>query len=142
MQDELPGCVGYLDGTHIPLYEAPIDDHESYYSRKQEYGIQVQAICDNNLMFTNVSVGYPASAHDARVFINTPIGSHPEKFLDDGQWIAADSAYKLTRFIVTPFRDNSRHGTLQQRQAFNRHFSGFHSKSSNSCRVYLWLTDN
>ncbi|XP_024873903.1 uncharacterized protein LOC112455918 [Temnothorax curvispinosus] len=84
MMNSLPGCIGYMDGTHIPLFEAPLQDHEA-----------------------SVSVGYPASAHDARVFANSPIGLHPENYLSDGQWIAGDSAYRCNRYVVTPFRENS-----------------------------------
>lgn len=123
MQNDLPGCVGYVDGCHIPLFQAPLEDHEAYYSRKQQYAIHLQAICDNSLVFRNVSIGYPASAHDARVFVNSPIGQDPEKFLDDGQWIAGDSAYRLTRYLITPFRDNATLGNPIQRRSFNKHFS-------------------
>ena len=124
MENRLPGCVGYMDGCHIELFEAPIDDHESYFSRKQRYGIQLQAICDNDLTIRNMTVGFPASVHDSRVFSNSAIGLNPEKFLEREQWLAADSAYKLTEYVVTPFRDNSSVGTQQQRRKFNYHFSG------------------
>ncbi|XP_049302157.1 uncharacterized protein LOC125775544 [Bactrocera dorsalis] len=30
---ELPGCIGYVDGTEIRLSESPIKDHEFYFSR-------------------------------------------------------------------------------------------------------------
>lgn len=123
MENRLPGCVGYLDGCHIPLFEAPLQNHESYFSRKQEYAIQVQAVCDNDLVIRNISVGYPASTHDARVFANTPLGQSPESFLSNGQWIAADSAYRLTAHTITPFRENSNYGTRRGRRNFNAHFS-------------------
>ncbi len=130
MESVLPGCVGYIDGCHVPLFEAPLKDHDAYYSRKQQYGIQLQAVCDNDLVFRNVTVGYPASAHDARVFVNSPIGQYPERFLDEGQWIAADSAYRSSKHIVTPFRENATVGTLSQRRKFNKHFSS----------MILWIT--
>ena len=123
MEDKLPGCVGYLDGCHIPLFEAPLQNHESYYSRKQQYAIQIQAVCDNELLIRNITVGYPGSAHDARVFANSPIGMHPQRFLSHAEWLAADSAYKLTETVLTPFRDNSTFGNTARRKAFNRHFS-------------------
>jgi hypothetical protein len=124
MENRLPGCIGYLDGCHIQLYAAPVDHHESYFSRKQKYGIQLQAICDNNLLIRNISVGYPASTHDARVFVNSPIGMNPNNFFSDGEWVAADSAYRLTETVITPFRDNSNMGLVGQRKRFNKHFSG------------------
>jgi len=119
----MPGCVGYMDGSHVPLFEAPIDDHEAYFSRKQQYGMHLHAICDNKLIFRSISVGYPASAHDARVFSNTPLGLHPDRFLSPGQWLAGDSAYRASHFVVTPFRDNATTGSRNGRRRFNRHFS-------------------
>lgn len=124
MESRLPGCIGYLDGCHIDLFEAPFDHHESYFSRKQKYGIQLQAVCDNDLLFRNITVGYPASAHDARVFANSPLNMRPEQFFSTGDWIAADSAYRLTENVLTPFRDNSTYGSAAHRKAYNRHFSG------------------
>lgn len=123
MKDSLPGCIGYMDGTHVPLFEAPLQDHEGYFSRKQLYALHVHAICDNHLLFRSVSVGYPASAHDARVFANLPIGLHPENYLSDGEWIAGDSAYSSSQYVVTPFRENSNVGTRRDRHRFNHHFS-------------------
>jgi hypothetical protein len=126
MEDKLPGCIGYLDGCHIPLFQAPLEHHESYFSRKQQYGIQLQAICDNHLLFRNITVGYPASAHDARVFSNSPVGMFPNQYFSEGQWVAADSAYRLTDTVLTPFRDNSNFGIAIQRKKYNRYFSGIY----------------
>jgi hypothetical protein len=30
---ELPGCIGWMDGTDIKLAEAPILDRDSYYDK-------------------------------------------------------------------------------------------------------------
>ncbi|ODM92119.1 putative nuclease HARBI1 [Orchesella cincta] len=111
MSDKLPGCIGYIDGSHIPLDEAPIDDPESYFTRKQRYAIQIQAICDNEKRLRNIVVGFPGSVHDARVFSR--------------EWIAADSAYANSKYIVTPFKSNASLGTARQRKQFNRYFSGY-----------------
>ncbi|XP_021949503.1 protein ANTAGONIST OF LIKE HETEROCHROMATIN PROTEIN 1-like [Folsomia candida] len=90
MEAELPKCIGYIDGSHINLEESPNTDPESYFDRKQNYFIQLQAVCDNSRKIINIFVGYPGSTHDARVFSNSKIGKHPELFLSEGQWIAGD----------------------------------------------------
>src|SRR5882757_8847988 len=115
MADRFPKCMGYIDGTHITLSEAPLDDHESYYTRKQKYAIQMQAVCDNKCRLRNVFVGYPGSVHDARVYNNSSLGKNPEAFLTNGQWIAGDSAYAVTPYLLTPFRDNCTIGTRRER---------------------------
>lgn len=40
--DELPYCIGYMDGTEIKLHEAPVCDRDSYYSRKKIFSIKAQ----------------------------------------------------------------------------------------------------
>ncbi|ODM99709.1 putative nuclease HARBI1 [Orchesella cincta] len=124
MSDKLPGCIGYIDGSHIPLDEAPIDDPESYFTRKQRYAIQIQAICDNEKRLRNIVVGFPGSVHDARVFSRSNVGKSSNILLSEGEWIAADSAYANSKYIVTPFKSNASLGTARQRKQFNRIFPG------------------
>jgi len=128
----LPNCIGYMDGTHIKLEEAPSDDHESYFSRKQDYAIQMQAIVDNDRKIRDIFIGYPASVHDARVFVNTNIGQHPERYMTDGEWIAADSAYSLTEFVIIPFRKNTKEVSESHRLAFQAQFSKYRVKVENA----------
>jgi len=39
-------CIGFQDGTNIVLRNKPIIDPEAYFSRKKNYGFNLQAICD------------------------------------------------------------------------------------------------
>ena len=63
----IPQVVGAVDGPHIeilaPLSESKLD----YFSRKQKYTINSQAVVGSNLMFLDVSTGFPGSVHDARI---------------------------------------------------------------------------
>lgn len=122
---ELPNCMGYLDGCEIRLSYAPYPNHNAYFSRKSQYSNKIQAICDHKLRLRSVVVGYPGSVHDARIFSESAIGSNPQNFLSDSEWIAADSAYKCTKYVITPYRSNSRAVNSRQRKAFNRYFSCF-----------------
>lgn len=128
MTDKLPKCIGYVDGSDIILDEAPSDDPESYFNRKQRYSIKIQAVCDINCIFRNIFVGYPGSVHDARVYANSEIGRNPEKFLTNGQWIAGDSAYAVTDYLVAPFKRNSSSSLSKQKKSFNKYFSGYRVK--------------
>ena len=62
-RNELPGCVGYIDGSEIRLAEAPSKKHELYFSRKRQYALKIQAICDHNLTIRQVAIGYPGSVY-------------------------------------------------------------------------------
>jgi len=122
-KDDFPGCVGFIDGSHIDLEERPRDDHEAYFDRKQNYSIQLQAICDWDRRIRHIHVGYPGSTHDARVFRNSDIGRNPQKYFLDGQWIAGDSAYPVGPHLLTPFRNNATHSTAHNRRQFNKYFA-------------------
>lgn len=130
-KDELPGCVGYIDGTEIRLAEAPTKNHELYFSRQRQYAIKVQAVCDHNLAIRQVTIGYPGSVHDAKIFSNCPLAKHPERYLSYGQFLAGDSAYALKPFLITPFRKNSSEHTQEARENFNKYFSTYRVRIEN-----------
>jgi hypothetical protein len=123
MKDTFPNCMGYIDGSHINLEEAPTSDPESYFDRKQNSSVQLQAVCDHAKRIRHIFVGYPGSTHDARVFNNSQIGRNPEKFFSKGQWIAGDSAYPISSFLLTPFRRNASFSTENKRKLFNKYFA-------------------
>ena len=60
----IPQIMGAIDGCHIEI-NAPPDNHEDYFNRKQHYSVNLQGIVDSNLKFIHVTVGYPGSIHDA-----------------------------------------------------------------------------
>lgn len=120
---EMPGCVGHVDGSEIKLAEAPVKNHELYFSRKRQYSIKMQAVCDHKLRIRQVTIGYPGSVHDAKIFINCPLAKHPQNYLSISEWVAGDSAYPLKPFSVTPFRQNSSEHTREEREEFNKYFS-------------------
>jgi hypothetical protein len=76
----------------------------------------------------NIVVGYPASVHDARIFANCKLAQQPNDFFTDSQWLAADSAYRLNEFTITPFRRNS---SNENKYAFNKYFSGYRVRIEN-----------
>lgn len=130
-RNELPGCVGYIDGSEIRLAEAPIKSHELYFSRKRQYAIKIQAVCDRNLSIRQLTIGYPGSVHDAKIFSNCPLARHPHRYLSNGQWIAGDSAYPLKQFLITPFRKNSSEHSKEVREKFNKYFSQYRVRIEN-----------
>ena len=63
-----PNIVGSIDGTHIPIAFAGGDHAELCRNRKGFFFINVQAVCDSNLCFTNIVSRWPGSTHDSRIF--------------------------------------------------------------------------
>ena len=51
----------------------PSENSHDYFSCKQKYTLNVQAVCDWKGMFIDVEVKWPGSVHDGRVFGNSRI---------------------------------------------------------------------
>ena len=56
-----------VDGTHIEILAYSSESKLDYFSRKQKYTINSQAAVGSNLMFLDISTGFPGSVHDARM---------------------------------------------------------------------------
>lgn len=104
---ELPYCIDYVDGSEIKLAERPTKDPDSYYSRKQIFSMKLQAVCDHNYQIRHIHVGFPGCVHDSRVFTNSLLHLKTSEYFSEDEWIAGDSAYKLSTTVITPFRRNS-----------------------------------
>ena len=51
----LSDVIGAIDGCHIPI-KAPRENDSEYINRKGFHSLQIQAVCDGNLMFVDVLV--------------------------------------------------------------------------------------
>ena len=101
-----PNVIGAIDGTYIPI-SGPTAFRDSYICRKGFPAMHLQAVCDSSLCFLDVFSAYPGSVHDSRVFRNSPLYNELEKKPIPWKYhLLGDSAYGLTGFCLTPFRDN------------------------------------
>lgn len=120
-QRGFPGVLGAIDGSHIPI-EAPIKDPEQYINRKGFHSLQLQVVCDMEMMFIDVFCGFPGSVHDARVFRNSPLFIDAERNRDQlfpgNSHLIGDAAYPLKPWILTPYRDTGRLTRQQLRYNF------------------------
>lgn len=53
-----------IDGTHIPI-KAPNNDEHLFVNRNDFHSINVMAVCDASLKFTNLVARCSGSSHDA-----------------------------------------------------------------------------
>jgi hypothetical protein len=119
----LHGHIGAIDGW-FPCTEMPKDqpNQMDYYScHYQAYGLNVQAMCDADLIFMYVCVAGPGKINDVRAF------SRLRKLLDwlpslpSWVFLSADCAYLLTRRVMTPFDSAEMMG--ENCQAYNFYLS-------------------
>ena len=55
----LKNVIGAIDGTYIPLRNAPNKDPEVYFTRKKHYAIHCQGIVNDRGIFISFDVGWP-----------------------------------------------------------------------------------
>ncbi|XP_015645974.1 protein ALP1-like [Oryza sativa Japonica Group] len=60
-------CIGAIDGTHVNVV-VPKSKRVPYLNRHNETSQNVLVVCDFDMRFTFVLLGWPGSAHDMRVF--------------------------------------------------------------------------
>ena len=83
----IPQVVGAIDGTHVEIICPDNDSTVDYYSRKQMYTENTQAIVEADPVFLDIATGFPGSVHDARVLRSTSLFAQTEKrdILDSSQ---------------------------------------------------------
>jgi len=81
-----PNVLGAIDGTHVAI-KAPSCSEDAYVNRKGVHTINVQAVCDMDMMFLDVCVKWPGSTHDAFIWRNSSLHSVFEQgYMPDG-WL-------------------------------------------------------
>jgi hypothetical protein len=63
-----PNVLGCIDGTPINLRRPPVERQEQYLNRHQRFSMNVMAVCDAGMKFTNVFADYPGSNGDAYIY--------------------------------------------------------------------------
>ncbi|XP_065354359.1 uncharacterized protein LOC135948833 [Calliphora vicina] len=126
--DELPFCIGYIDGIEIKLAESPIKNKTLYYSKNHIYSIKAQIVCDYNSKIRHVVVGHPGSCHDAQIYRNSSLFKQKERYFSSHQWLAGDSAYPLSGTLITPYRSNERQLNKNAHIAFNLRHSKYRAR--------------
>lgn len=96
-----PAVIGAIDGTHIPIISPGGPTAEIYRNRKGFFSINVQAVCNSSLIFTDITARWHGSAHDSRVFDSSIIRDRMESGELDG-YLIGDSGYPGRSYLLTP----------------------------------------
>ena len=91
-----PNCLGAIDGTLIPIIN-PHENEYTYVCRKGYHAINVQAICNAKLEFTNVVCKWPGSTHDSHIWNNCTLATEFGNGTFGDSWLIliGDSGYPL-----------------------------------------------
>ncbi|KAL3216398.1 hypothetical protein MRX96_033094 [Rhipicephalus microplus] len=125
----LPDVIGAIDACHVRITR-PTECKEDYSNRKKFHSIIVQAVCDADMVFTHVFVGFPGRAHDARVLDESFLFEEAASRFDGG-YLLGDATYPLLPWLLPPYR----HVTSSW-QPWMSKFNHVHSKQ----RVVIEIT--
>ncbi|MBW0524933.1 hypothetical protein O181_064648 [Austropuccinia psidii MF-1] len=90
-----PGCVAFLDGTCIPLFQRPGVDGEVFFDCKSWYSLNVQLVCDHHKRITALLSGWPGSCGAGSMYKQKRLFKRPDDFFSPGEYLLADFAYPL-----------------------------------------------
>ena len=94
------GCIGALDGTHVPAIVEP-ELKQACRNRKGDVTQNVLGVVDFDMLFTYILVGWEGSAHDGRVYddgLTKGLQTFP------GKYYLGDAGYALSWNCLTPYR--------------------------------------
>lgn len=100
---DFPNVLGCVDGSQFAI-KCPSQNEVAYVNRKGFHSINVQLVCDSDLILTDIVVRYPGSAHDAFIFEFCALHRrlrNQELPCADG-WLLGDSGYPNLPFLLTP----------------------------------------
>ena len=104
------GCVGAVDGW-IPNIKCPSekeDDHprKFYVLRKGHYGMNVQAVCDANYIFTHVDIQFPGTTGDSLAWQCTKLDQELKLGAlgksETSFFLVGDAAYVNSEYLLIP----------------------------------------
>ncbi|XP_040206033.1 putative nuclease HARBI1 isoform X1 [Rana temporaria] len=97
----MPNVIGAIDCTHVPLCP-PSEQEHIYRNRKAYHSLNIQVICDSNLIIRDVVTGFPGSCHDAHILRQSGIYDTLDKDLENNGWLLGDAGYPCLPWLLTP----------------------------------------
>ncbi len=94
------GCIGALDGTHIPAH-VPELQRASYRNRKGQVSQNVLAASSMDMRFVYVLPGWEGSASDSRVYEDARTTDFK---VPEGRYYLADAGYGSCDALLVPYR--------------------------------------
>ena len=119
-------CVFIVDGTYIVFDQKPAINGETFFTRKNNYAMNVPIFCDDLNRIRYLKLGWPGSVGDNDVLENTSICKEPEEYLSPRQYGIADAGYALKWWLCTPYKKPA--SQIPANKIFNDLFSIGRSK--------------
>lgn len=98
-----PGVIGALDCTHIEIQSPGRNRGEVYRNRKGYFSINVQTVCDSNMLIRDIVARWPGSVHDSTIFNNSRLRADFETGRINEGILLGDNGYPLRGYLLTPY---------------------------------------
>lgn len=94
----IQNVLGAIDSSHIRTQKPTINARD-YINQKKYFSINLQAVVDANMRFTNIYCGEPGSMHDSRILRRSPMyetaSTNQIQLFPGETFLIRDSAYLL-----------------------------------------------
>ena len=110
-------CAGCIDGMLVWIHKPSdtecdrtgVDSAKYFCGRKHKYGLNLQAICDVNRKFLEISIKWGGSASDLVAFETSSLASKLDTtgFLHPDLCLFGDNAYVNKPTMATPYPNNN-----------------------------------
>lgn len=137
----VPGVMGVVDGSHIPIQRTYQGEHDPYYNRKSFMSIVLMAVVDANKRFLWIDAGAPGGFNDSKIYKSGALYKwferHGAAVVDRGSnFIIGDSAFALDWHLLKApddrTRDYEEHIISQKRS-----ICGFINRTCNLASIYV-----
>lgn len=100
----MPNVIGCIDGTLINILGRGIALRENFRDRHGDISLNVQAVCDPDLRFTNLVNRWPGPTNDSRIFNECELRARFHSGQSRGI-LLGDKGYGIKPYLMTPFHD-------------------------------------
>lgn len=97
-----PKAIGAMDCTHIKIRSPGNEDAERFRNRKGYCSLNVQAICNANMEFSDIVARWPGSSHDSTIFNNCQQRARFEQGTYGDAVLLVDAGYPCRRYLMPP----------------------------------------
>lgn len=99
-----PGTIGAIDCTHIKILQPTEENSGRFYCiRKHMYSLNVQVVCDADMLITDIVARWPGSTHDSRIFKNSTVCNRLENGEFKEDHLLGDAGYACKAYLLTPY---------------------------------------
>ncbi|XP_063216596.1 putative nuclease HARBI1 [Bacillus rossius redtenbacheri] len=100
-----PKVLGAMDCTHVRIMSPGGMEAETYRNRKGYFSLNVQAICNADLEFTDIVARWPGSTHDSTIFNNC----YRHALFEDRRYgdavLLVDGGYPSKPYLLSPLEN-------------------------------------